>query len=106
MRLPADICYPFVKLGAKIFGHFNLEEISPEEAMKTCTLPIIFIHGDKDDFVLISNLDPVYNACAAEKEKHIIHGAEHAVSVFWFPEEYWETVDKFLEKHLYSKMTK
>jgi len=29
--LPAKIMYPFVKLGARIYGHFNLEETSPVE---------------------------------------------------------------------------
>lgn len=27
MHLPPDICYPFVRLGAMIYGHFDLEEI-------------------------------------------------------------------------------
>ena len=61
--------------------------------------PTLFIHGDKDDFVLFNNLDKVYAACAAPKEKHVIHGAEHAVSQLWFPEEYWRVVDAFLAKY-------
>ena len=51
------------------------------------------------DFVLLDNLEPVYNACAAEKEKHIIKGAEHALSSHWFHEEYWQVVDNFLKKY-------
>ena len=48
---PANLIYPFIKLGAKVFGHFDLEEYSPLEAMKTCKLPVIFLHGEADDFV-------------------------------------------------------
>lgn len=99
MRLPADICYPFVKLGAKIFGHFNLEEISPEEAMKTCTLPIIFIHGDKDDFVPYEMSEESYNACTS-KHKHIlkIEGAGHGLAFPAAQEKYIREVGAFYEK--------
>ena len=51
MHLPADLLYPFVKLGARLYGRFNLEETSPIEAMKNCRIPIIFIHGETDDFM-------------------------------------------------------
>ena len=51
MHLPADLCYPFVKLGARLFGHFDLEALSPETALRSCTLPVIFFHGEADDFV-------------------------------------------------------
>ena len=42
---PVKLIYPFIKLSAKIFGHFDLEEYSPLEAMKTCKVPVIFFHG-------------------------------------------------------------
>ena len=58
------------------------------------------MHGDKDDFVKFENLDKVYDACTAEKEKYVIKGAEHAVSSHWFHEEYWNRVDEFLNKHV------
>ena len=45
MKLPVKLFYPFVKMAAKIFAHFNLEEITPIESIKKCKLPIIFIHG-------------------------------------------------------------
>ena len=41
MKLPPKIFYPFVKLGARLYGRFNLEEISPVEAIKHCKLPIL-----------------------------------------------------------------
>ena len=103
-HLPPKIIMPPAALVCRIINGFFWGNASSVEQIKKSKTPTLFIHGDKDNFVLISNLDPVYNACPAEKEKHIIRGAEHAVSVFWFPEEYWATVDSFLEKHLYSKI--
>ncbi len=101
-HLPSKVLMPVVSFVCKIFNGFFLGEASAIEQLKKSKTPTLFLHGDKDDFVLISNLDPVYNACAAPKEKYIIKGAEHALSSHWFHEEYWEVVDRFLEKYLYG----
>ena len=51
MKLPAKPIYPFVRLGARLFGGFDPDADSPIESMKKCKLPVIFFHGDTDDFV-------------------------------------------------------
>ena len=48
MHLPTTIFYPFVKLGALLFGHFNVDSASPIKSVKESKVPIIFIHGEKD----------------------------------------------------------
>lgn len=81
MRLPANLLYPFVKLGAFIFGHFNLEETSPIEAVKRAKIPIIFIHGDTDDFVPHSMSAELYEACASKYKKFVTSpGAGHGLA--------------------------
>ena len=101
MKLPADVCYPFVKLGARIFGHFDLEEISPEEAMKSCTLPIIFLHGDADEFVPFEMSVESYNACASEHKKLVnIEGAGHGLAFPAAQERYIKEVGDFFDNAL------
>jgi dipeptidyl aminopeptidase/acylaminoacyl peptidase len=51
IHLPTFIFYPLIKLGAKLIGGFDLESYSPIEAMKNSHVPVIFIHGEEDDFV-------------------------------------------------------
>lgn len=53
LKLPDTLIYPFIKLGAKIYGHFDLEEYTPLEAMKTCRIPVIFFHGESDAFLFL-----------------------------------------------------
>ncbi len=101
-HLPSKVLMPIVTLVNKIMNGFFLGEASAVNQLKKSKTPTLFIHGDKDDFVLPSNLEIVFKACAAPKDKHIIKGAEHALSSHWFHEEYWEVVDKFLEKYLYE----
>lgn len=99
-HLPPKIVMPAANIVNMALNHFSFKKASAVEQLKKSRTPTLFIHGDKDDFVLFENLDKVYNACAAEKEKHVIHGAEHALSSHWFHEEYWDVVEKFIVKHV------
>ena len=51
IRLPSWIIYPFVLLGALVFGHFRLWASSPVKAVRHTTIPILLIHGEDDRFV-------------------------------------------------------
>lgn len=63
-------------------------------------VPMLFIHGDKDDFVPYYMLDEVYNAANCEKEKITVEGAEHAEASIVNPELYWTSIKNFINKHL------
>ena len=80
MGLPAGISYPFVKLGAKLFGHFDLEAYSPVEALKTCRLPVIFYHGETDDFVPCDMSRDIYAAAPLNIQLETFAGAGHGLS--------------------------
>lgn len=80
MGLPDDLLYPFVKLGARIFGHFDLEESSPEEAVKNCRVPVIFYHGEADDYVPWEMSRICYEACPTRKRLVTVPGAGHGLS--------------------------
>lgn len=79
LNLPADLLYPFIKLGARLYGHFDLEEYSPLEAMKTCKLPIIFFHGESDAYVPCHMSCDVYEACTSPKRLITVPNAGHGL---------------------------
>ena len=95
MGLPPKLAYPFVKLGAKIFGHFDLEEVDAVSAMKHCTVPVIFYHGEADDYVPAYMSKATYEACAARKQLVIVPGAGHGLSYPVAPELYRSTLREF-----------
>jgi len=98
MNLPPNLLYPFVKLGGKLFGKFDIDEISPEEAMKKCRVPVIFIHGEKDDFVPYEMSVKNYEACASEKKKLVgISEAGHGVAYPTDPEKYLLELEDFFK---------
>jgi len=95
MRLPATLFYPFIKLGARLFGRFNLEEASPIEAVKRASVPIIFVHGDTDDFVPYSMAEELYAACASKKKLITAKGAGHGLAFPADEEGYLRAVSEF-----------
>ena len=95
MKLPAKLCYPFVKLGARLFGHFDLDEYSANEAMKTCKVPVIFFHGEADDFVPCSMSRDNFEVCRSRKMIVTIPGAGHGLSYPTEPDTYIQTLREF-----------
>ena len=95
MGLPAEVGYPFVKLGAKLFGHFDLEAHSAVEAVKHATVPVIFFHGDKDDYVPCEMSRINYEACTSKKKLVIIPRAGHGLSYPVAPDTYLNALREF-----------
>ena len=80
MRLPPALVYPFIKLGARLFGHFNLEETTPLKAMETCKIPVLLLHGDNDLFVPLEMSQQLYDACSTPKRLVVVKGAGHGLA--------------------------
>ena len=95
MGIPAGLGYPFVKLGARLYGHFDLEETSPMEMVKQCSLPVIFYHGESDDFVPCDMSRELYGACASRKQLITVPGAGHGLSFPVDQERYLQTLRDF-----------
>lgn len=99
MHLPAEVLYPFVKAGARIFGGFALEEATAEEAMKKCRLPVFLIHGEADDFVPCEMSKRLYEACAAQKYLFTVPGAGHGMGYLADTPGYVKALTEFSEKN-------
>lgn len=97
MGLPVKLTYPLVKLGARLFGHFDLEEMSALEAMKGCKIPVLFFHGEDDDFVPSFMSRENYNACAAQKVLCTIPGAGHCLGYLVDQQQYLDTLNAFYD---------
>lgn len=94
-HMPAKLLYPLVKFSARFYGRFDLEEDSPIEAMKRCTIPIIFAHGEADNFVPCYMSRENYEACTAPKAIITVPGAAHGLSYPVDPEAYLSTLREF-----------
>lgn len=95
MHLPPRLSYPFVKLGARLFGHFDLDETTPEESLKNCKIPVLFIHGEDDDFVPCYMSKICYDACASRKKLVTVPKAGHGLAYPVNPQLYVESMREF-----------
>ena len=96
--LPVKIMYPLARLGANLFGHFDLEDGDTEEALRKCKVPVLFIHGEDDRLVPCEMSRRNYEACASEKMIFTVPEAGHTLSYMVDYEGYRETVSAFMKK--------
>ena len=80
MKLPVKLVYPFVWLGARIFGNFNLSLARPLDALEKCRLPILFIHGTKDAYVPYEMSQKMHKHYHGKKGLTLIQGAPHGLA--------------------------
>ena len=79
---------------------WNFREASALEQVRKCTLPMLFIHGDDDDFVPTWMVHPLYEAKPGPKELWLAPGSAHAFAYKDHPDEYTARVKAFTEKYI------
>lgn len=99
-NLPAFPLMPVTSLVTKIRAGYFFGEADTVKQLKKNTRPMLFIHGDKDDFVPYSMLAEVYAATNGPKEKYVVRGAQHAKSLGTDPATYQQKVTEFLNKYV------
>lgn len=81
LKLPTWLFYPLIKLGARLYGGFSLESNSPMEAVKRSCIPMIFVHGDHDEFVPCEMSERLFENCASSiKKLHVSKDAGHGLA--------------------------
>ena len=100
-RLPAFPLLPVASALCDVKYGWNFREASALEQVRKSTLPMLFIHGDADDFVPTEMVYPLYEAKQqGDKELWVVPGAAHALSYRDHREEYTERVRNFVGKYI------
>ncbi len=94
------LIYPFIWLGGRIFGGFNLTEASAVSSVAESNIPVLIIHGEADNFVPCYMAREIYDACRSEKELLTVPSAGHGLSYLIDSQLYEETVNDFLRRFL------
>ena len=83
------------------FVHIRYSDASPIEAVKRSKTPTLFVHGAADNFVPVSMMETLFDACTApEKARWLSPGALHAEAAMTNPDGYAEAVLPFLKTYL------
>ena len=98
--LPSFPLIQSTSLLTKLRAGYSFEEASAVEQVKKTSLPIFFIHGEKDTFVPVEMVHELYEAANGEKELYIVPDAEHGNAYDADPETYEKKVAEFLEPYM------
>ena len=99
MPIPHWLIKPFVILGAKIFGGFDIRETDAIRAVERASIPILIIHGEDDRYVPCEMSDiaahnPQYIT------RHTFPGAAHGISYLVDKARYQKIVTEFVNQVL------
>lgn len=98
--LPSFPVMNIAKAVGQLKAGYDLNDANPMKALENSSLPILFIHGDEDGFVLPYMQFELYNSYESEKEILTVEGADHVASRYVDPELYYSTVFNFISKYI------
>ena len=97
LKLPPVLIFPFIKLGARLFGRFDIDECPPKEALKNCKKPVLFFHGEADSFVPCYMSEENFDSCPTRKKLVTVPGAGHGLCYPVDQEKYLKELKEFFE---------
>ena len=80
MHIPPALALPFIRLGARVFGGFELREADAAQAVKDARVPVLILHGEEDRFVPCEMSAEIQRANPAMVQRHTFPGAGHGLS--------------------------
>ena len=97
---PVRLIRPFVILGAKVYGGFDVEETCGVEAVRYSKIPILIIHGEADSFVPADMSRVIQETNPEMIRRHTFPGAGHALSYMVDTPRYHKLVKEFMAEVL------
>lgn len=98
-KINATPIMPALNLMCIVFGKFNLYETTTPKALAESNIPIIFLHGKKDDFVPCKMTEIAYEAAKAPKYMCLVEDADHGLSFLVDPQNVQKQITTFVQKY-------
>ncbi len=97
-HIPPQIILPAMSIWSKMLAKYSFSEVSTCDVLTKNEIPVLFIHGEADDFVPCDMTRRAFEACASEKEVIYVEGAGHGESYLIEKERCEETLKIFISK--------
>ncbi len=95
LHMPVWLIYP-ASFACRLMYGYSMTKARPIDSLKDNTVPICFIHGEKDSFITPDHSVRMSKATKGYQELHIIKDAEHAKAINTDPELYKKIVTDFV----------
>ena len=96
----ARLFVPGVKLAARVVFDIDIGAVSAERVVSELDYPVLIIHGEDDDRVLVEHGTRVHAAAPAGSELWLVEGVGHADAFEEHPEEYAQRLSAYLRERL------
>lgn len=99
-HLPAFPVLQSTSLVSKAKAGYSLTEASALKQVEKADVPILYIHGDADEFVPTKMTNKLYENTASETEMLTIDGASHGEGFVIERELYLDKMNEFIDKYI------
>lgn len=99
-HLPPKLVLPLMEVWARVLGGFSFYECDSRKTLARSKIPVVFIHGTADTFVPCAMSQAGYDACAAQREIHLIEGADHGRGYLFEPERLTKALVDFFNRNI------
>ena len=86
-----------INIWCKIIARFDLKSTNTIDSMKDSKIPVLFAHGEDDDFIPPFNSKINYKSYNGPKKILLVKKAAHGISYLVKPELYVKTIKDFLK---------
>lgn len=97
LKLPPDLVYPVIALGALLFGHFRLSAETAANAVRHAKIPILIIHGEDDRFVPCEMSAEIAEANPRTVRRETFPQAGHGISYMQDKDRYERLIREFMK---------
>lgn len=94
--------FPFLYITSfitKMKCHYSFHDGRTIDYVAKSKTPILYIHGEKDAFILVDNAKDMYEKTNSPKELLIVPKAQHVASEAIDSKKYWDTITNFIKKY-------
>lgn len=96
--LPPLLAMFFIRLGAKVFGHFDLRKADAVDAVHRTKIPILLLHGESDLFVPCDMSKIIAENASGRIFRETFQNAGHGLSYIVDPDKYSKITIRFTEE--------
>jgi hypothetical protein len=96
-HMPKIILF-YLRAAARYEDGIDLDAISPQQAIKESSIPVLFLHGEADSLVMPQMSRDLYDAASGKKMIAFFKDSPHASGIYTNGDEYRRTVGSFLDE--------
>jgi fermentation-respiration switch protein FrsA (DUF1100 family) len=103
MKIAPRLLLPIADVFLRFRDKYSIRHVSPISVIENIKHPILFIHSQKDDFILPTMSEDLFAQAKAPKMLYLAANGRHAQSFNENRADYERVIDEFLQKYVFHE---